>query len=262
MASPNGIPTSIEPRKVPCAPSCRAGRRSTGGCQCPGAVQMENWGGGATHSNQELEIDVSGSCVTFQATRWASAPRPPPMAGPVCGVGHQRQRQKTFRLGHDAFRPIHREQRGPAPFGFPAKSPCRATTCTAKIWKGRRSRKEEAGPRVSRDEGELGVELVQLQPGLDRARQQGRSSRLSGIIGCPISPSCLWPILTLGTCPLQRHAQQTREPTRPLRLDSSHHIFSTFPPLPLESRGTGQLGPTPNHRHASRSQRNPWQPTA
>lgn len=62
-------------------------------------VQMENWGGGATHSNQELEIDVSGPCVTFQATRLASAPRPPPMAGPVCSVGHQRQRQKNFQVG-------------------------------------------------------------------------------------------------------------------------------------------------------------------
>lgn len=90
---------------------------------CSGKWKMENWGGGATHSNQELEIDVSGSCVTFQATQRASAPRPPPITGPVCCVGHQRQERKNFRLGHDAFRPIHREQRGPAPFGFPAKSP-------------------------------------------------------------------------------------------------------------------------------------------
>lgn len=163
-SSTNGIPTSIKPRKARCALSCRAGRRSTGGCQCPGAVEngkwkMENWGGGATHSNQELEIDVSGSCVTFEATQRASAPRPPPITGPVCCVGHQRQERKNFRLGHDAFRPIHREQRGPAPFGFPAKSPCRATTCTARIWKGRRARKERWLDLMSRDEGELGSRL-------------------------------------------------------------------------------------------------------
>lgn len=126
---------------------------------CSGKWKMENWGGGATHSNQELEIDVSGSCVTFQATQRASAPRPPPMTGPVCCVGHQRQERKNFRLGHDAFRPIHREQRGPAPFGFPAKSPCRATTCTARIWKGRRARKERWLDLMSRDEGELGSRL-------------------------------------------------------------------------------------------------------
>lgn len=124
-----------------------------------GKWKMENWGGGATHSNQELEIDVSGSCVTFQATQRASAPRPPPMTGPVCCVGHQRQERKNFRLGHDAFRPNHREQRGPAPFGFPAKSPCRATTCTARIWKGRRARKERWLDLMSRDEGELGSRL-------------------------------------------------------------------------------------------------------
>lgn len=95
---------------------------------------------------------------------------------------------------------------------------------------------------------------MQQQPGLDRARQQGRSSRLPGIIGCPISPSSLLPsspILTLGTCPLQRHTQQTREPTRPLRLGCSpQQIFSTSTPLP--SRGTGQLGaqyPTTDMRH-------------
>lgn len=28
-------PNFHEARKVPCAPSCRAGRRSTGDCQCP-----------------------------------------------------------------------------------------------------------------------------------------------------------------------------------------------------------------------------------
>lgn len=99
-----------------------------------------------------------------------------------------------------------------------------------------------------------GVDFVQQQPGLDRARQQGRSSRLPGLIGCPISPSSLLPsspILTLGTCPLQRHTQQTREPTRPLRLGCSpQQIFSTSTPLP--SRGTGQLGaqyPTTDMRH-------------
>lgn len=81
-SSTNGIPTSIKPRKVPCAPSCRAGRRLLPVPGCSGNGKLEQNKSGAGNRRQRLVRHIPGHSVGFSALsaangraclqRWAS----------------------------------------------------------------------------------------------------------------------------------------------------------------------------------------------
>ena len=143
MASPNGVPTSMKPGR--CHALRPAGREGgplvTASARCSGKLgrRSNTQQSGAGNRRQRLVRHIRGHSVGLSTPSSANG-------GACVQRWASTTERKNFRLGHDAFRPIHREQRGPAPFGFPAQSPCRAAICTARVeqhpGRGVRARKE------------------------------------------------------------------------------------------------------------------------